>query len=185
MTDQLVFTLDFHRPFRVGASHGRDGTHQTVDTDEPIGAAHLKGLMRAAARTRLLLPDSVVERVFGSTAAPCPWSWQPVAPVSEWGSPKLRTRISVDSEHHATIEDHLVVAEQLSGASRASFAVTRHRYIAAADLETHLLVLRCAGAAVHHLGAWRHRGLGWIGITPDPAVTAPDITALRALGKEN
>ncbi|MGW0359277.1 hypothetical protein ACWDXV_34240 [Nocardia nova] len=183
MTDHLTFTMDFHRPFRVGASHGRDGTHQTIDPDEPIGAAHLKGLMRAAARTRLLLPDTVVDRVFGSTTSPCPWSWEPARPESDWGTTKLRTRISIDPEHHATIEDHLVVAEQLATCTRATFTVTRYRHIAA-GLDSHLLVLRCAGAAVHNLGAWRHRGLGWVGITPDPAVTAADITALRALREE-
>jgi hypothetical protein len=45
-------------------------------------------------------------------------------------------------------------------------------------------ILRCAAAAVHGLGAWRRRGLGWVGITPDDAgITSQDVLALQALVK--
>jgi len=45
-----------------------------------------------------------------------------------------------------------------------------------------VLVLRCAAAGVHGLGAWRRRGLGWVGITPDDAkVSAVDVQRLLAL----
>lgn len=195
MTDELNYTLTFHTPFRVGASHGRDGTHLLVDTDEPVAAAHLKGLMRAAATMVLQLPDHLVDQVFGarvprrpgiaarSGGPQCPWAWSAAQPLQQWGRPRLRTRISIDPEHHAVREDHLVVAEQLP-ATTATFTVTRHRALSADQIETHLLVLRCAGAAVHGLGGWRRRGLGWVGITPHPAITAADVAVLQRRREE-
>jgi hypothetical protein len=47
-----------------------------------------------------------------------------------------------------------------------------------------VLVLRCAAAAVHGLGSWRRRGLGWVGITPDEPVTAAQAARILELAGE-
>jgi hypothetical protein len=49
----------------------------------------------------------------------------------------------------------------------------------------HVLVLRCAAGGVHGLGAWRRRGLGWVGVTPDDGeISAAEVQRLLALAGE-
>ncbi|WP_066913585.1 hypothetical protein [Millisia brevis] len=181
MIDEIGFTITFHTPFRVGTTSGRDGVDITVDREEPLGADHLKGLMRYAAQHVLDLPAEVFGAVFGSPGTPSPWAWTAAAaPGGNWGELGAGHRIEIDEVTHAVREDHLVLGEYLHP-TRAEFTVSRHRYLEPADVETHTVILRCAGAAVHGLGGWRRRGLGWVGITPAFPVTADDVRILRDL----
>lgn len=183
MTDTLKFALALLTPFRIGTHHGGDGTHVTLDTDEPVNGDHLKGLMNAAARYTLQVRKDVADSVFGSPANPCPWNWSAAEPDNGWATPRQRNRVRIDPDRHAAAEDQLVFADQLP-ATHATFTVSRHRNVPASDLACHLLILRCSGAAVHGLGGWRNRGLGWVGITPDHAITADDVAALGNLMQE-
>ena len=98
---ELEFTITFHTPFRVGASYGESGVDLTLDRDEPVGADHLKGLMRFAAHDVLRLDDSLIAAVYGSTATPSPWCWTAAVPTEEWKAPELRNRVAIDPATHA------------------------------------------------------------------------------------
>jgi len=182
----LAFTVTFHSPFRVGAAYARDGVAAALDHEDPLPADHLKGVMRAAAVQLLGNRDHpAIREVFGSPRAPSPWSWSHAIPADRWAFTR-RHRVKIDQEYHSAVKDHLVLAEQ-SWAPSARFTITRTGLVNPGGLPeaTHTALLRCAAAGVHGLGAWRRRGLGWVGITPDDApVTAGDITAIRALAQE-
>lgn len=182
----LGFTVTFHSPFRVGATYARDGVAAPVDCEDPLPADHLKGVMRAAAGQLLGNRDHpAIGEVFGSPRTPSPWSWSHATPADGWGPPMRRHRVKIDEEHHSAVKDHLVLAEQ-SWAPSARFTITRIGLVNPGGLPeaTHIALLRCAAAGVHGLGAWRRRGLGWVGMTPEDApVTARDITAIRALAQ--
>jgi hypothetical protein len=78
-----------------------------------------------------------------------------------------------------------VLGEQ-AWAPAARFQISRVGMLDARALTEadHVLVLRCAAAAVHGLGAWRRRGLGWVGITPDDGdICAADVRRLLALAE--
>lgn len=185
----LGFTVSFHGPFRVGSAYARDGVDAALDAHDPLPADHLKGVMRAAA-VSLLGQHRVVTDVFGSPATPSPWSWSSAAldgqPGQQWQI-STRHRVAIDPDRHSARKDHLVLGEQ-AWAPSARFQVSRVGLLdpgALAEAD-HVLVLRCAAAGVHGLGAWRRRGLGWVGITPeDGAITAADITRLLALAGGN
>lgn len=182
MTTTLGFTITFYGPFRVGAAYGQDGVDASVDHDDPLPADHLKGVMRFAAVT-LLGPDNpVLKEVFGSHRAPSPWSWTSASPSddSRWTFAH-RNRVAIDPDTHAARKEQLALGEQ-AFVPEARFEVLRTGYLPAAREEQHRLVLRCAAAGVHGLGAWRRRGLGWVGIVPaDGEVTEEEAGALLAL----
>jgi uncharacterized caspase-like protein len=187
----LAFTITFHSPFRVGAAYARDGVHAAIDRDDPLPADHLKGVMRAAAAD--LFGDHLhwaVAEVFGSPAAPSPWSWSAATPAGasdQWKFDR-RHRVRIDPEKHSAMKDHLVLGEQ-AWAEVARFTVTRVGTPQSGQRlteEDHVRILRCAAAAVHGLGAWRRRGLGWVGITPDDAeISSQEVLALQALAKRD
>jgi hypothetical protein len=191
----LGFTVSFYSPFRVGAAYARDGVDAALDQHDPLPADHLKGLMRAAA-VSLLGQDRaggqrihwVVQEVFGSPRTPSPWSWSsaiPDTPAGQGWSITRRHRVTIDPGTHSALKDHLVLGEQ-AWAPAARFQISRAGLLDAGTLAEadHVLVLRCAAAAVHGLGAWRRRGLGWAGITPDDGtVSTADVGRLLALAE--
>jgi len=189
----LGFTVSFYSPFRVGAAYARDGVDAALDEHDPLPPDHLKGVMRAAAvsllgqdRADSKLDHRAVREVFGSPRAPSPWSWSsavPAGPAGQGWSITRRHRVTIDPGTHSALKDHLVLGEQ-AWAPAGRFQISRVGLLDAGALaETdHVLVLRCAAAAVHGLGAWRRRGLGWVGITPDDGtVSAADVGRLLTL----
>jgi hypothetical protein len=180
----LGFTVRFHGPFRVGAAYARDGVDAAIDHDSPLPGDHLKGLMRAAARDVLGLDKVRVAEVFGGVGAaagagPCAWSWSAAEPDGGWEF-ALRHRVKVDPVSHSASRDHLVGGEQ-AYTSTARFHVTLVGVLAAEQVAWQRLVLRAAAAAVHGVGAWRRRGLGWVGIEPDEPLTDAELDTLTQI----
>ncbi len=176
----LGFTVIFHSPFRVGAAYARDGIDAALDRHEPLPPDHLKGLMRAAARDLLGVPEWLVGEVFGSPRDPSPWCWSAAEPDEKWEF-SYRHRVGIDRKTHSATKDHLVLGEQ-AWAPAARFEVSRAGALDQEAERLHVLVLRCAAPAVHGLGAWRRRGLGWVGMVPDGGVvTGPEIAELMSL----
>ena len=104
------------------------------------------------------------------------------APRTPWTIGR-RHRVAIDPGTHAARKDHLVLGEQ-AWAPSARFEVSRSGMLTPGMLTQadHVLVLRCAAAGVHGLGAWRRRGLGWAGITPDDGTpTSEDVARILAL----
>jgi CRISPR/Cas system CSM-associated protein Csm3 (group 7 of RAMP superfamily) len=182
----VAFTMTFHSPFRVGAAASRDGVAAALDRHNPLPGDHLKGLMRATALDVLHLDHAQVAEVFGGKgraggaardrAEPCAWTWDAVRPDTDWHF-RLRHRVAIDRDTHTAVEDHLVSGEQ-AWAGGAGFEIIQMDRIPDDRLDWHRLVLRAAGAGVHHLGAWRRRGLGWVTLTPADALTDTDIDQL-------
>jgi hypothetical protein len=178
----LGFTVTFHGPFRVGAAYASDGVGAALDRDDPLPADHLKGIMRAAAAELLGAGHPAVSEVFGDPRTPSPWAWSSAVPEASWDF-SLRHRVSIDEDKHSARKEALVLGEQ-TWTPTARFEVMRAGMLAPDGLaeEEHMLILRCAAAGVHGLGAWRRRGLGWVGITPDDgAVSAGDVSRLLSI----
>lgn len=178
----LGFTVTFYSPFRVGAAYTSDGVNAALDRDDPLPADSLKGVMRAAAAEVLGRDHPAVGEVFGGHLRPSAWSWSTAVPSREpdFGQ---RHRVSIDPNEHAARKEALVLGEH-AWVPTARFEVSRLGMLypdgrAEAD---HVLLLRCAAAGVHGVGAWRRRGLGWVGITPDDgAVSAEDVRRLLGM----
>ena len=178
MTRSLEFVVRFHAPFRVGSAYARDGVHAALDRHDPLPADHLKGLMLAAAAELIDKPG--LDAAFGSAARQGAWAWSSARPDDPQWTFSRRHRVAIDSGTHTAREDHLVLGEQAFTPS-ARFAVERVRYLEPLEAEWQALVLRVAASAVHGVGAWRRRGLGWVGIEPAAGpVTAAEVAALRA-----
>jgi hypothetical protein len=177
----LGFTVTFHSPFRVGSAYARDGVDAALDRHDPLPPDHLKGVMRAAAEDLLGAGSGTVHGVFGSSRSASPWAWSS-AEVGEQGwAFGFRHRVQIDAASHSARKDHLVLGEQ-AWARQARFEIRRVAALDEDALSRHVLVLRCAASAVHGLGSWRRRGLGWAGIQPeDGVVSAGDVAALLDL----
>jgi hypothetical protein len=179
----LGFTVTFHSPFRVGSAYARDGIDAALDRHDPLPPDHLKGLMRAAAKDLLGLPQEQVGEVFGSTRFPSPWSWSSALPEEDWEF-SHRHRVKIDRASRTALKDQLMLGEQ-AWAQRARFEVRQAGAVTAADAARHALILRCSASAVHGLGSARRRGLGWVGIVPDDGpVSAGETAALLRLAGE-
>jgi hypothetical protein len=178
----LGFTVSFYSPFRVGSTYARDGVDAALDRHDPLPPDHLKGLMRAAATDLLGLPAPAVGEVFGSPRDPSPWSWSSAQPQDEWDFTH-RHRVTIDPRSHSAMKDRLVLGEQ-AWTRQARFEITRAGAVPPDGVGRHTLILRCAASAVHGLGSWRRRGLGWVGIVPDGGpVSADEVTALMGLAE--
>ena len=176
----LGFTVTFHSPFRVGSAYARDGVDAALDRHDPLPPDHIKGLMRAAATDLLGLRPEQVGEVFGSPRSPSPWSWSSAHPDTEWEF-SHRHRVMIDPVSHTALQDHLMLGEQ-AWAVQARYAVSQVGAVTQEDASRHALILRCAASAVHGLGAWRRRGLGWVGIVPDGGpVSAEDAAGILSL----
>lgn len=174
----LTFKVAFDSWFRVGAAYSLDGLDAVVDHVDPLPADHLRGLMRAEASWLASLgvgTTRLVDEVFGTTRSPGAWSWSSATPQRSWQY-AVRRRVSIDPETHSATRDHLVSGE-LVWTDLATFVVTQERSLATA--ESHERLLRLAGCSVHHVGAWRRRGLGSVIVTCEPSPSRADVTALR------
>ena len=178
---QISFTVTFHSPFRVGSAYARDGVDAALDRHDPLPPDHIKGLMRAAATDLLGLRTAEVDDVFGSPAAPSPWAWSSAQPVGDGWEFSFRHRVAIDRDAHSARKDHLVLGEQ-AWVRQARFTIQSVGALTEAARDRHVLVLRCAASAVHALGSWRRRGLGWVGVAPDDEpVSANDVAKLLEL----
>ncbi|MCA1278259.1 RAMP superfamily CRISPR-associated protein [Saccharopolyspora sp. 7B] len=171
--NRLDFTITFHSPFRVARGEGGRGAHDTIDDTDRLPATSLAGVMRATATTLLGEQNPVLDEVFGSDAIPCPWRWSPARPLHGWQDSTPAARVRIDAETGSAQQDMLVFAEQ-TGAEQAEFHIRRFRHVAPERRDLHLAVLTIAAQATRSLGAWRRRGLGWVGIRcthePDEAL---------------
>ncbi len=191
--NELIFQMRFHGPFRVGTGRGRDGVDAAIDLDDPLPASHLKGLMRASARTLLPRADPLLDQVFGAERdrGNSPWAWDSAHPAGgSWYdlTPQRTVRISIDDNSGTAIPDCLLVGDQLwpDVGLRATFTVTRAGFVPPAERPQHEALLRIAARATTALGAQRRRGLGWITIRPDGADSREHVKAdtRLALGRE-
>jgi len=179
----LRFTVQFHSWFRVGAAYGRDGVDAAIDWHDPLPADHLKGVMRDSARLLLGPEHPLIATVFGTPKTPSPWSWSKASPDgdSRWTA-TTRHRVAIDEVTHTARKDHLVLGEQ-AWIDRASFEVRRIPPIEGDDApaplrpieDDQVRLLRASARGIHHLGAWRRRGLGWVGVSDDEPWDDSDI----------
>lgn len=180
-TMRLEFTITFYSRFRVGAAYPLDGLDAVADLREPLPADHVKGVMRAEAARLLEIASGeevsvggsgracqLLSCVFGTARNPSPWHWSEVLPKHGWAAPELRSRVRIDEETGAAQRDLLVMASA-TFAESARFAVETESFTElGTPLDVQAALLRLAGRSVHHLGAWRRRGLGWVGLTTHP-----------------
>jgi len=177
----LGFTVTFHSTFRVGSTYARDGVDAALDRNDPLPPDHLKGLMRSAAADLLGLRTAEVASIFGSPMSPSPWAWSSAQTSDQDWVFSHRHRVGIDPGSHSALKDHLVLGEQ-AWAHQARFEVRQTGPLDEAASGRHQLILRAAASAVHSVGSWRRRGLGWVGIEPDAGpITAEDVATLLSL----
>lgn len=92
-----------------------------------------------------------------------------------------RARIAIDADSGAARRDFLAVDHEVWVRS-ATFAITQTGHLSDGQIRVHRVVLACAAAGVHALGADRRRGRGWVTLRPrDPAVDAALLAELMGL----
>ena len=92
-----------------------------------------------------------------------------------------RARIAIDADSGAARRDFLAIEHEVWARS-ASFVITQTGHLSTEQLRTHRIVLACAAAGVHALGADRRRGRGWVTLRPrDPAVDPGLLAELLSL----
>jgi hypothetical protein len=177
----IEFLVTFHARFRVGTTYARDGVDAALDRGDPLPGDHLKGVMRSAAVE--ILGEGPVGAVFGTPRTPSPWAWTGAVPEpTSDGTPSWqfsrRHRVAIDGDTHSARKDFLVQGEA-AFAETAYFTVELVGALDPADEPWHTSLLRVSAASVHGLGAWRRRGLGWVGIAPtDMPVALTELTDL-------
>lgn len=177
---RLAFGIRFHRWFRVGDAFGLDGLDAALNRNDPLPGEHLKGLMRSEAEGLAAVGktgQSLVDAVFGTPASPSPWTWTGAEPTTSWVF-GARHRVSIDEATGTALKDALVVGEVVGSREPAAFAVVRIGRIDAREMERHKALLTVSAAGVHHLGAWRRRGLGWVDIIPQAGPVTEAMIAL-------
>ena len=164
----LSFTAEFFTEFIPSAGSGREGYDISVDNDEPIGADRIKGLMRAAALETLGLRPELVDDIFGTQSDPSPWHWIAFDEDSEWrvGNDPFgsRSRIQIDAEHHSAKKGAIAFAET-AWTPTWRFEIRERICLVEKLRDLHVLVLTASALSVKHLGLWRRRGYGWVGIS--------------------
>lgn len=178
----VEFRVAFAAPFRVSAGHARPGVDERIDRDSPLPATSLKGLMRATAGQLFGEKHPLVAAVFGSPAAPSPWSWSEARPLGDvWKEPVIVSRVRIGEDHVA--DDDMLASAEVTQAGAATFTVTQHGHLTDDALALHRALLAVVGQATRSLGANRRRGLGWVHITctSDPP-TEDTVRTLLAQG---
>lgn len=181
----IEVTVDFHGPFRIAQGAADDGVDVTARADR-VPASSLKGVMRAAADHRLALPETVVQRIFGTSQAASPWAWTDL--VLDGQVLRTRTRVPLDPTTRTARKGGLLVAQEVWCRSSQSFRIEwcgdGNRRTSHDDL-----LLAGIALAVKSLGSARRRGLGWVSMRPalsgnlvDPAAAAAAITSARRGG---
>lgn len=177
MSDELLFEVTFHTPFRVGTGGGDDGVDEVIDPLVPVPGTSIKGVMREA--SRVLLPAThdgehpLMCEVFGDERNPSPWHWDDIVPAVEITQ---RSRIRIGS-HGTVAPGALLVAEEASATS-GQLRVWRSAPVEADRVRLHRAILALSARLIDGLGADRRRGLGWVGLT-GPDVTATDLALIR------
>jgi len=166
MHTALRFGITFYSPFRVSTGQAGRGIDATVNRDNPLPGSSIKGVMRDAARLVLRARPQLVAEVFGSESAASPWVWSPAQTENGmWTRTSVQTRVSIDEDTHTAVADRLVFAEIVEHPA-AVFSIESIGSLPDARLAVHRVLLRASARAVHHVGAERRRGLGWVAITP-------------------
>lgn len=176
MSDEIIFTITFHGPFRVGAGAAIDGFDAPIDRDDPLPASSLKGLMRAEACDRLGLPDTVVNEVFGWKGRESPWAWEDGVPADPIITPMTKIKVGPRGK---VARGFVRFGEQM-WANTATFVVEPRLSLDAERLARHRAVLVAAAHSVTSLGASRTRGEGWVSISADAPLDLAALIALRA-----
>ncbi len=172
---KITINITFYSPFRVGSGSSGDGLDATLNHDEPLPEAHIKGLMRAAARRFFpgterddnFTDHPLVREVFGARTE-SPWHWDPVIWQDDV-SYETDIRISLDERRKAR-PGSLQVAEQVRTRS-ATMDVWRSGAVSEERVDTHRALLCLAASMVQDNGAQRARELGWVGISTDPELS--------------
>jgi len=173
----LDFHIRFHSPFRVATGTARAGVDSAVDPRALLPGSSLKGLMRAAA-TRLL-PEAVVNEVFGTPGDAGPWVWNSAEFAN---TPIIKDRVRIALEDGVAAEGSLLINDEV-WVDTGSFLIEQVAHLSEEQRDQHVTVLEFAARSVHLLGADRRRGLGSVTITRthpvDSATLAARILELR------
>ena len=186
MVDALTFNMTFHGPFRVSSGSAGGGLDAVIDLSNPLPGSSLKGLMRDAAVATLAADSALVARVFGTEFAASPWVWCDAEPGGgQWPTPNVRARVSIDEASHTVLEDRIMLGAVMEPTAPATFQVLQAGSLSDAEGLVHEALIRCAAAAIKHVGAERRRGLGWVSVVGDRPIVAKDIGLIRAGGTSN
>ncbi len=174
---KITITITFYTPFRVGSGSAGEGLDVTLNHDEPLPEAHVKGLMRAAARRFLpgtehngnFTDHALVREVFGARTE-SPWHWDPVVWKDKVSlSYETDIRIALD-ERRRTRRGSLQIAEQVRAES-ATMDIWLAGSLDKERIDIHVALLSLAASMVQDIGAQRARELGWVGITTEPELS--------------
>ena len=162
----LRFRIYFHSPFHLFLGMGAKGVDNIVDSDEPVSASALKGVMRHQGEHVLKIDPSVIAEVFGGWqddparqigARGCPWHF--VTPRFDSPTIRERHRIAID-ESSGTVEDGAMLLHHEVWAESAEFDIEQRAYID--NPARHIAVIKACAQCMTSIGASRNRGYGWV-----------------------